>query len=79
MYNRNEQQELKTKSQRDEYRADENIRLKKYEVGLSAMTAALSAISVGVAIASLNRRKKVDPDEEPVYYMSESVGLIRWK
>jgi len=78
MFNRNQEQELKTKSQRDEYRADETIKLKKYEIGLSAITAGLSALSVGIALASLNK-KKTDDTGEPVYYMSESMGLIKWK
>jgi len=77
MFSKNETPELKTKSQRDEARADEQLKLKKAELGLSALTAGLSAISVGIAIASLNKKKK--SDGQPIYYMSESMGLIKWE
>jgi len=77
MFGLKKKERPKTKVQRDEQRDEEQLKLSKYNASLQTLTAALSAISVAVAIASLN--KKRDDSSEPEYYMSESMGLIRWR
>lgn len=61
-------------------RLERNDRRENLSVGLQAASLMTSVATLGLTIGMLlNRRPKDDPSGDPVYYMSESMGLIRWE
>ena len=61
-------------------RTQRNDRRDNIAVGLQAASLFTSVATLGLTIGALLNKK---PDDEyvgePVYYMSESMGLIRWE
>jgi len=80
MFRDGQEERPKSRIQRKEAREEENIRLKRHDLyltGISTMASVASATAI--ILASLNRKKRRDDDDdEPVYYMSESMGLVRY-
>lgn len=65
-------------------RLEKNDRRDDLSVGLQAASLMTSVVSLGLTLATLLNRKPADGRdgdwrEDPVYYMSESMGLIRWE
>lgn len=61
-------------------RTERNDRRDDLAVGLQAASLAASVATLGATIVMmLNRKPKDEYVGEPVYYMSESLGLIRWE
>jgi len=80
MFRDDQEERPKSRIQRKEEREEESMRLKRsdlYLTGISTMASVASATAI--IIASLNRKKRHDDDgDEPVYYMSESMGLVKY-
>ena len=60
-------------------RLEKNDRRDNLSVGIQAASLMTSVATLGLTLATLlNRKPSEDWKEDPVYYMSESMGLIRW-
>lgn len=61
-------------------RLEKNDRRDDLSVGIQAASLMTSVATLGLTLATLlNRKPREDWREDPVYYMSESMGLIRWE
>ena len=61
-------------------RLEKNDRRDDLSVGIQAASLMTSVATLGLTLATLlNRKPREDWQEDPVYYMSESMGLIRWE
>ena len=80
MFGRKTDDAPRTRIQRKEDREEESLRLKRQDVYITGISAMASlASTAAIILTSLNRKsRKQQEDEEPIYYMSESMGLIRW-
>lgn len=67
------------KKEKNMTRLEKNDRRDDLSVGLQAASLLTSVATLGITLATLlNRKPSEDWREDPVYYMSESMGLIRW-
>lgn len=63
-------------------RTERNDKRDNISVGLQAASLMTSVATLGVTLGMMLNRKPGDDgeyEEPPVYYMSESMGLIRWE
>lgn len=61
-------------------RLEKNDRRDDLSVGIQAASLMTSVATLGLTLATLlNRKPREDWQEDPVYFMSESMGLIRWE
>lgn len=61
-------------------RLEKNDRRDDLSVGIQAASLMTSVATLGLTLATLlNRKPREDWREDPVYFMSESMGLIRWE
>ena len=68
------------KKDRQMTRLEKNDRRDDLSVGLQAASLMTSVATLGLTLAmALNRKPREDCSGDPVYYMSESMGLIRWE
>ena len=72
------------KKEKNMTRLEKNDRRDGLSVGLQAASLLTSVATLGITLATLLNRKPTDRRdgdwrEDPVYFMSESMGLIRWE
>lgn len=67
------------KNEKKMSRTERNDRRDNVSVGLQAASLLTSVATLGVTVGMLLNRKPKEEDGQPVYYMSESMGLIRWE
>ena len=62
-------------------RSERNDKRDNISVGLQAASLLTSVATLGLTAGAmlLNRKPKEEDDGQPVYYMSESMGMIRWE
>ncbi len=62
-------------------RSERSDKRDSLSVKLQAASLATSVATLGLTAGALllNRKPKEEDDGQPVYYMSESMGMIRWE